>query len=126
MCERSKEGGREWGSSLHQMRLSAGTLLSQTGTHLPMVSCEVLREGRNKGAKRLCDNEGAQRRALERGDTGCTRQAVPITLQLLLLFFSAIQEPCVDIHGEVQGQVSLRFPCNTRADLKLFTRCFSV
>lgn len=54
-------------SSLHQMRLSAGTLLSQTGTHLPMVSCEVLGEERNKGAKRLCDNEGAPRRAFKCG-----------------------------------------------------------
>lgn len=49
------------------MRLSIGTLLSQAGTHLPMVSCEVLGEGRNKGAKRLCDNEGAPRRAFKSG-----------------------------------------------------------
>lgn len=69
MCEReSVSEGESWGSSsLHQMRLSAGTLLSQTGTHLPMVSCEVLGEGTNKGAKRLCDNEGALRRAFKCG-----------------------------------------------------------
>lgn len=57
-----------WGSSsLHQMKLSVGTLLSQTGTHLPMASSKVLGEGRNKGAKRLCDNEGAPRRAFKSG-----------------------------------------------------------
>lgn len=57
-----------WGSSsLHQMKLSVGTLLSQTGTHLPMVSSKVLGEGRNKGAKRLCDNEGAPKRAFKSG-----------------------------------------------------------
>lgn len=57
-----------WGtSSLHQMKLSAGTLLSQTGTHLPIASCKVLGEGRNKGAKRLCDNDGAPRRAFKSG-----------------------------------------------------------
>lgn len=63
------EGECEWGgsSSLHQMRLSAGTLLWETGTHLPMVSCEVLRERTNKGAKRLCDNEGALRRVFKCG-----------------------------------------------------------
>lgn len=49
------------------MKLSAGTLLSQIGTHLPMVGCEVLWEGRNKGAKRLYDNEGAPRRAFKSG-----------------------------------------------------------
>lgn len=49
------------------MKLSAGTLLSQTGTHLPMASCKVLGEGRNKGAKRLRDNEGAPRRAFKSG-----------------------------------------------------------
>lgn len=66
--ERESEGGESWGSSSrHQMRLSAGTLLSQIGTHLPMVSCEVLGEGTNKGAKRLCDNEGALRRAFKCG-----------------------------------------------------------
>lgn len=61
-------GAGGWGSSsLHQMKLSVGTLLSQTGTHLPMVSCKVLGEGRNKGAKRLCDNEGAPSRAFKSG-----------------------------------------------------------
>lgn len=45
--------GVGWGgtSSLHQMKLSAGTLLSQTGTHLPMVSCKVLGETGTKVLK---------------------------------------------------------------------------
>lgn len=75
MCVLSvSEGGS---SSQHQMRLSAGTLLSQTGTHLPMVSCEVLREGRNKGAKRLCDNEGAPRRAFKCGTQAAQDKLCP-------------------------------------------------
>lgn len=120
------KGGGSWGSSsLHQMRLSAGTLLSQTGTHLPMVSCEVLGEERNKGAKRLCDNEGAPRRAFKCGDTGCTGQAVPITPQLL---FCAIQRPCEGIHSETQGHEQPRrgprlaaFSFLYRADRRLIT-----
>lgn len=82
------------------MRLSAGTLLSQTGTHLPMVSCEVLGEGRNKGAKRLCDNEGAPRRAFK-----CGTQAARDKLcqSLRNYFFVSIQRPCVGIHEETQG-----------------------
>lgn len=66
VCVRASRGSRG-SSSPHQMKLSAGTLLSQTGTHLPMASCKVLGEGRNKGAKRLCDNEGALRRAFKSG-----------------------------------------------------------
>lgn len=85
VCERECEwGGESWGSSsLHQMRLSAGTLLSQTGTHLPMVSCEVLGERTNKGAKRLCDNEGAPRRAFKCG----TQAARDKLCQSLLNYF---------------------------------------
>lgn len=51
---------------------------------------------RNKGAKRLCDNEGN----LQVWDAGCTGQAVPITLQLL---FCERQTPHVGFGGDVQG-----------------------
>ena len=104
-----KEGrGERWGSSsLHQMRLSAGTLLSQTGTHLPMVSCEVLREGRNKGAKRLCDNEGAPRRAFKCG-TQAARDKLCQSLRNYFFVQSgglvwAFMERCKDTssHGEL-------------------------
>lgn len=40
---------------------------------------KVLREERNKGAKRLCDNEDARRRAFKCGDVGWWGQDVPIT-----------------------------------------------
>lgn len=123
VCVWVKEGGSWGSSSLHQMRLSAGTLLSQTGTHLPMVSCEVLGEGRNKGAKRLCDNEGAPRRGFK-----CRTQAARDKLcqSLCNYFFVSIQRPCVGIHGETQGHEQPRQgPCLSalcflhRADPKL-------
>ena len=89
------------------MRLSAGTLLSQTGTHLPMVSCEVLREGRNKGAKRLCDNKGALRRAFKCG-TQAARDKLCQSLRNYFFVQSgglvwAFMERCKDTgsHGEL-------------------------
>lgn len=64
--ERGEEECREerwwwwWGaSSLHQMKPSAGTLLSQTGTHLPMVSCKVLGEAGTKVLKGCVTMRGA-------------------------------------------------------------------
>lgn len=104
---------RRGGASLHQMRLSAGTLLSQAGTHLPIVSCEVLGEGWNKGAKRLCDNEGAPRRAFK-----CGTQAARDKLcqSLRNYFFVSIQRPCVGIHEETQGHEQPRpGPCLSAA-----------
>lgn len=94
------------------MRLSAGTLLSQTGTHLPMVSCEVLGEGRNKGAKRLCDNEGAPRRAFKCGtqaarDKLCQSPRNYFFVQSRGLVW-AFMEGCKD----TSRHVSLSLACN--------------
>lgn len=125
VCVReSVSEGESWGSSsLHQMRLSAGTLLSQTGTHLPMVSCEVLGEGTNKGAKRLCDNEGALRRAFKCG----TQAAWEKLCQSLRNYFfvqsrglvGAFIERCKDTtgHGESQCRSACCFLCG--GDTKL-------
>lgn len=83
------------------MKLSAGTLLSQTGTHLPMASCKVLGEGRNKGAKRLCDNEGALRRAFKSGTQAAWDKLCQSPRNY---FFCAIQRPCAGIQHEAQGR----------------------
>lgn len=126
MCVCVFENGKEnqsgrgmgWGSSLHQMRLCTGTLLSQSGTHLPMVSCEVLGERRNKGAKRLRDNDAAPRRAFKSG----TQAAQDKLCQSLCNYCYLCVSVCVLSRGLVWVFmerskdtcccVSLSFPCN--------------
>lgn len=109
-------------SSLHQMRYSAGTLLSQTGTHLPMVRCEVLGEERNKGAKRLRDNDGAPRRAFKCG----TQAAWDKLCQSLCNYFFFLCNPEALCGHSWRGartqtaaevRVSLSFDSSYRMDL---------
>lgn len=116
-----RKGGGWGSSSLHQMRLSAGTLLSQTGTHLPMVSCEVLGEGRNKSAKRLCDNEGAPRRAFKCG-TQAARDKLCQSLRNYFFVRSrglvrAFMERRKDTSSHCKVHVSLRFASYTELTL---------
>lgn len=100
------------GSSQHQMRLSAGTLLSQTGTHLPMVSCEVLREGRNKGAKRLCDNEGAPRRAFKCGTQAARDKLCPSLRNYFFVQSRGLVRAFMERCKDTSCHVSLSLACN--------------
>lgn len=81
-----------------------------------MVSCEVLGEERNKGAKRLCDNEGALRSAFKCGTQAARDQ--PCQSRRNYFFFlvqsrglaRAFTDRCEDAlccRGEVHVSLSL-------------------
>lgn len=87
-------------SSLHQMKLSAGTLLSQTGTHLPMVSCKVLGEAGTKVLKGCVTMRVLRGEPLRVGHrqhgTGCANHSA-------ITFLWKKRRPCVGIQQEAQG-----------------------